>query len=154
MVFEQKNTQKRPKIPISPFCSDSTGHTKNRKILKKTSEKNNLVTFGIIPSSPETGYGYIEGEKPFNDNSLKVTKIKRFIEKPDLKTAKNLIKNKCLTWNSGIFLFKAKTRKHKKTGRQRPRPRPRQRQTDRDSPTDQTDRRTHRPTDRPTDRER
>ena len=82
------------------------------KIIKKGieySEKNSLVTFGIVPSSPETGYGYIESEEPFNKNSLKGAKIKRFIEKPDLKTAKNLIKNKSFTWNSGIFLFKAKT---------------------------------------------
>ena len=72
------------------------------------SEKNNLVTFGVKPSSPETGYGYIESEDSLETNFLEASRIKRFIEKPDLKIAKNLVKNKCFTWNSGIFLFKAK----------------------------------------------
>ena len=72
------------------------------------SENNNLVTFGIKPTRPETGYGYIEGEEPYKKDYLKGSKIKSFIEKPDLKTAENLIQNKFFTWNSGIFLFKAK----------------------------------------------
>ncbi len=72
------------------------------------SENNNLVTFGIAPTRPETGYGYIEGAEPYKKDYLKGSKIKKFIEKPDLQTAKNLIKNKAFTWNSGIFLFKAK----------------------------------------------
>ncbi len=71
------------------------------------SEENNLITFGVVPRYPETGYGYIQGEEPFNKNALKGTKIKEFIEKPDLKTAQKLIQNKCFSWNSGIFLFKA-----------------------------------------------
>ena len=73
------------------------------------SEKNKLVAFGIIPSSPATGYGYIESEEIYNHDSLKGTKIKRFIEKPDLKTAEKFIQNKCFSWNSGIFLFKPDT---------------------------------------------
>ena len=82
------------------------------EIIKKGieySEKNKLVTFGIIPSSPATGYGYIESEKISNKDSLKGRKIKRFIEKPDLETAQKLIQNECFTWNSGIFLFKPET---------------------------------------------
>tara|TARA_Y100000589_G_scaffold332265_1_gene390985 strand:+ start:788 stop:2224 length:1437 start_codon:yes stop_codon:yes gene_type:complete len=81
------------------------------EIIKKGmvySEENNLVTFGVIPSSPETGFGYIESEKPFKRNYINGSKIKRFVEKPDLEKAKQLIKSKCFTWNSGIFLFKAK----------------------------------------------
>ena len=72
------------------------------------SENNNLVTFGVAPTRPETGYGYIESEEPYKKDYLNGSKIKKFIEKPDLKTAENLIKNKSFTWNSGIFLFKAK----------------------------------------------
>ncbi len=71
------------------------------------SKEDNLITFGVVPSSPKTEYGYIQGEVPFNDTILQGTKIKKFIEKPDLETAKKLIKDKCYTWNSGIFLFKA-----------------------------------------------
>lgn len=75
----------------------------------KYSEENNLITFGVVPRTPETGYGYIQGEKPFNKDILQGTKIKNFIEKPDLEIAKKLIKDKCFTWNSGIFLFKVNT---------------------------------------------
>ncbi len=75
----------------------------------KYSEKNKLVTFGITPSSPATGYGYIESEKISDKDCLKGKKIKRFIEKPDLRTAQELIQNKNFTWNSGIFLFKPET---------------------------------------------
>ena len=73
------------------------------------SEKNKLVTFGVIPRSPEIGYGYIKSEKPFKLENIEGIKISKFIEKPNLETAKELIKDKCFTWNSGIFLFKAKT---------------------------------------------
>ena len=72
------------------------------------SEDNNLVTFGIVPTSPHTGYGYIQGKEPFDEKEIKGTKIVKFIEKPNFKEACKLIKNKCYTWNSGIFLFKAK----------------------------------------------
>ena len=68
-----------------------------------------LVTFGIVPNSPETGYGYIESEIPFKKNQIIESNIKKFIEKPNLDKAKELILDKHYTWNSGIFLFKAKS---------------------------------------------
>ncbi len=70
-------------------------------------QKNRLITFGIVPKSPETGYGYIKSKEPLSESLLKGSSIESFIEKPDLKTAKELIKDKRYTWNSGIFLFKA-----------------------------------------------
>ena len=73
------------------------------------SEKDKLVTFGVIPRSPEIGYGYIKSEKPFNLQNIEGINISKFIEKPNLEKAKELIKDKSYTWNSGIFLFKAKT---------------------------------------------
>ena len=85
---------------------------KFRKLIeigKDYSKKDNLVTFGIVPNSPETGYGYIKAEKPFNLEILEGLKISEFIEKPNLSKAKELIKDSRYTWNSGIFLFKAKT---------------------------------------------
>ena len=68
-----------------------------------------LVTFGIVPKSPETGYGYIRSTEPFSNNELKGSKIVKFIEKPDYETATHFLNDKCYTWNSGIFLFKAKS---------------------------------------------
>ena len=68
-----------------------------------------LVTFGIVPSRPETGYGYIEVKDDNLSNSSKGYSIKRFIEKPNLETAKSFLSEKRFLWNSGMFLFKAET---------------------------------------------
>ena len=68
--------------------------------------KNKIVTFGVFPTKPETGYGYIEAENFLDCNKITGSKIKRFIEKPDLKKAKSLILSKKYSWNSGIFLVK------------------------------------------------
>ena len=67
-----------------------------------------LVTFGIQPNSPETGYGYIESEQEISDE-VNFSKIKRFVEKPNKVLAEKFINNKSFSWNSGIFLFKAST---------------------------------------------
>ena len=67
-----------------------------------------LVTFGIIPTCAETGYGYIEA-KESHQQEEKITglEIKKFIEKPNKDKAEQLIKDTRYTWNSGMFLFKA-----------------------------------------------
>ena len=70
---------------------------------------NKLITFGIVPSSPEIGFGYIKSESPFDTSLIKGEKIEEFIEKPNLELAEKLIKDKHYTWNSGMFMFKAKT---------------------------------------------
>ena len=72
------------------------------------SKKGYLVTFGVIPESPETGYGYIQGDKPSDKENLRASRIIKFTEKPDYETAKKFINDKRFTWNSGIFLFKAR----------------------------------------------
>jgi mannose-1-phosphate guanylyltransferase len=71
--------------------------------------QNKLVTFGVVPSKPETGFGYIKAEKPFIRNKIEGQNIEEFIEKPNLSTAKEYLKDMRFTWNSGIFMFKAKT---------------------------------------------
>ena len=71
-------------------------------------QKGNLVTFGVVPNSPSTAYGYIESKEPLSNKSYKGSQICSFIEKPNLDKAKILFKNKKFTWNSGIFLFKTK----------------------------------------------
>ena len=86
---------------------------KNGESFKKSIEKgipyalkNKIVTFGVCPTKPETGYGYIEAENFLDFNKITGSKIKRFIEKPILKKAKSLISSKKYSWNSGIFLVK------------------------------------------------
>lgn len=71
---------------------------------EQESVDNKLVTFGIVPTKPETGYGYIKkGEQVKNS----VFKVNSFVEKPDLETAKNYLEQKCYLWNSDMFMFKA-----------------------------------------------
>jgi mannose-1-phosphate guanylyltransferase len=67
-----------------------------------------IVTLGINPTYPSTGYGYIEsGEIKGNFNNLPVYKVTRFTEKPDEKTAESFIKTGKFSWNSGMFIFRA-----------------------------------------------
>ncbi len=68
-----------------------------------------LVTFGVIPNSPQTGFGYIKSEETYDSENNLGNKILEFIEKPDSETAKSLVKDKHFSWNSGIFMYKAKT---------------------------------------------
>lgn len=67
-------------------------------------EQGSLVTFGIVPLKPETGYGYIHRGVQISDNTYKVN---AFVEKPDLMTAQEYIATNEFYWNSGMFLFKA-----------------------------------------------
>lgn len=71
------------------------------------SERNSLVTFGILPTSPEVGYGYIKSETNLDYKQITGSKIECFIEKPDKSTAEIFIRDNRFTWNSGIFMFKA-----------------------------------------------
>jgi mannose-1-phosphate guanylyltransferase / mannose-6-phosphate isomerase len=64
-----------------------------------------LVTFGIKPSHPETGYGYLELSKI---STKQAVPLKAFVEKPDLINAKKMFQSENFLWNSGIFLFQAK----------------------------------------------
>jgi len=78
-----------------------------RELLKKAvslAQKDHIVTFGIKPDAPETGYGYIEGGKALDKDAFAV---KRFVEKPDEKTAEKYLKAGNFFWNSGMFAFKA-----------------------------------------------
>jgi len=62
-----------------------------------------LVTFGVVPTKPETGYGYIRRA----DGLGPAYPIAQFVEKPDLATAQRYVESKEYFWNSGMFLFKA-----------------------------------------------
>lgn len=72
-------------------------------IAEKTSQ---LVTIGIKPLFPATGYGYIKFEQ---DNYDCYGKVEEFVEKPDVKTAKKYIDQGCYLWNSGMFVWKVST---------------------------------------------
>ncbi len=66
-----------------------------------------LVTFGIVPDAPETGFGYIEADKASVDQVDGVHHVLRFVEKPDAVTAQVYVDAGSYYWNSGMFLFRA-----------------------------------------------
>jgi len=69
-----------------------------------------LVTLGIKPDRPETGYGYIKAGAPLSGTDrLSVCKVDAFVEKPDIETAKGYLKQGNYYWNSGIFIWKTRT---------------------------------------------
>lgn len=76
---------------------------------KIVEEEKTLVTFGIPPTYPATGYGYIEqGSKVNNDSELSVFDVIKFTEKPDHDTALKFLETQQYFWNAGIFVWKAK----------------------------------------------
>jgi mannose-1-phosphate guanylyltransferase/mannose-1-phosphate guanylyltransferase/mannose-6-phosphate isomerase len=73
----------------------------------KSARAGQLVTFGILPDRPETGYGYLElGAPP--DQPGEVVALTRFVEKPDPATAEAMVASGKYLWNAGIFLFSAR----------------------------------------------
>jgi mannose-1-phosphate guanylyltransferase/mannose-6-phosphate isomerase len=68
-------------------------------------EQGFLVTFGVTPTSPETGYGYIKAAEPEGTGF----RIESFVEKPGLETARSYLEQGTYYWNSGMFLFRAST---------------------------------------------
>ncbi|GAA6150526.1 mannose-1-phosphate guanylyltransferase/mannose-6-phosphate isomerase [Pseudooceanicola nitratireducens] len=70
-------------------------------------EQGQLVTFGITPDRPETGYGYLNLTAA-PDGSGAAIPLERFVEKPDLATAEEMLKAGTYLWNAGIFLFRAR----------------------------------------------
>ena len=98
-----------PNILILSSDHQITDEDNFLKVIKngiRYSQEGKLVTFGIIPTSAEVGYGYIKSKSPLT-KSNEASSIDCFIEKPDRKTATEFIKDNKFTWNSGIFLFKA-----------------------------------------------
>ncbi|MGK5059194.1 mannose-1-phosphate guanylyltransferase/mannose-6-phosphate isomerase [Janthinobacterium sp. LB2P49] len=65
-----------------------------------------LATFGIVPTAPETGYGYIRSGAPVSPGAVGC-KVERFVEKPDLATAQSFLAAGNYFWNSGMFMFRA-----------------------------------------------
>lgn len=92
-------------VPSDHLIQDKEHFLSTVKKGEKLAEEGYIVTFGIKPNYPETGYGYINTLKPLNIGF----KVKEFVEKPNLETAEKYLKAGTYYWNSGIFMFKAST---------------------------------------------
>ena len=90
-------------VPSDHLIKDNEKFADTVRKGEKLAQEGYIVTFGIQPDYPETGYGYINTLKPLNSGY----KVKEFVEKPDLITAEKYLKAGTYYWNSGIFMFKA-----------------------------------------------
>ncbi|MEA3353364.1 MAG: mannose-1-phosphate guanylyltransferase/mannose-6-phosphate isomerase [Campylobacterota bacterium] len=84
--------------PSDHLIKDQENYENVQQKAKQLASEDYLVTFGIAPDSPQTGFGYIESD---NEN------VKAFHEKPDIETAQKYMKEGNYYWNSGMFCFKA-----------------------------------------------
>ena len=92
-------------MPADHVIEDRQAFLKALETGEVAAAQGRLVAFGVVPTYPHTGYGYIESE----ERTLVAAPIKSFVEKPDRKTAVNLLETNRFFWNSGIFLFRADT---------------------------------------------
>ena len=89
-------------VPSDHLIEDISAFKKTVDNALSLAEAGYIVTFGIKPSYPETGYGYIKTDSPLQ----KGFKVEKFVEKPDLKTAETYLKSGEYYWNGGIFMGK------------------------------------------------
>ncbi|BBU67990.1 phosphomannose isomerase/mannose-1-phosphate guanylyl transferase [Fluviibacter phosphoraccumulans] len=85
------------------LIADQAGFASAVEEASKLAAQDYLVTFGIVPTAPETGFGYIERGEALGFGN----KVARFVEKPDMETAKGYVASGKYLWNSGMFCFKA-----------------------------------------------
>lgn len=92
-------------LPSDHLIVNKKGFLKNLAQAVSAAQKRKLVTFGITPTHPETGYGYIKITETFKSNQI--FPVEKFIEKPSLPKAENFLRTKKYLWNSGMFVWRA-----------------------------------------------
>ncbi len=80
-----------------------------KRCFAECAERDILMTLGITPTFPNTGYGYIEYDAESGNNGHDVCKVKKFTEKPDYATAKEFLRQGNYLWNAGIFIWSVKS---------------------------------------------
>ncbi len=93
-------------MPSDHIIQDEEGFIHSVKAATKAAQDGYLVTFGIVPNIPETGYGYIKSGAKI-ENFGEICDVEKFIEKPKKDVAEGFLKDGGYFWNSGIFMFRA-----------------------------------------------
>lgn len=91
-------------MPSDHIIEDTAGFQKAVAAGEAAARAGYLVTFGIQPTGPDTGFGYIQAGRPLTEGASEVV---RFVEKPEQEAAERMIADGQHFWNSGIFLFRA-----------------------------------------------
>ncbi|OGA14381.1 MAG: mannose-1-phosphate guanylyltransferase/mannose-6-phosphate isomerase [Betaproteobacteria bacterium RIFCSPLOWO2_12_FULL_63_13] len=92
-------------LPADHLIGDRQSFAQAARDAVSIAREGQLVTFGVVPDAPETGYGYIETGEPLH--GLPGARVKRFVEKPDLARAEAFVAGGRHLWNSGMFCFRA-----------------------------------------------
>ena len=92
-------------LPADHIIKDISAFHEGLNVAIEQAEQGKLVTFGIVPEHPDTGFGYIQAGEQLENNTAYV--VQRFTEKPDLLTAKAFLEEGNYFWNSGMFVWKA-----------------------------------------------
>lgn len=93
-------------LPSDHVINDQASFQQVVMIGEKLAKAGSLITFGIVPNCPETGYGYIRSGDALNKEGS-AFKVDSFVEKPDQETARDYLESGNYLWNSGMFMFKA-----------------------------------------------
>jgi mannose-1-phosphate guanylyltransferase/mannose-6-phosphate isomerase len=91
-------------LPADHVIRDVPAFQKAVRVALPAVQQGKLVTFGIVPNSPETGYGYIQRGQASADGVYGIT---RFVEKPSVERAQQFLQSGDYLWNSGMFMFRA-----------------------------------------------
>ncbi len=95
-------------MPSDHIIYDEDNFIRSVKSAIPAAMNNYLITFGIVPNNPETGYGYIKRGNNLEDFK-KIFSVEEFVEKPNKTKAQEFLKHGGYFWNSGIFMFRAST---------------------------------------------
>lgn len=94
-------------LPADHVIRDAEALRRTVSAAASATEKGGLITFGIVPDGPETGYGYIRRGAPLPNPRSELFAVAAFVEKPALETARAYVDSGEYYWNSGMFLFRA-----------------------------------------------
>ncbi|MBA4163127.1 MAG: mannose-1-phosphate guanylyltransferase/mannose-6-phosphate isomerase [Erythrobacter sp.] len=96
-------------LPSDQLVRDATAFRAAVSAAKDQAQAGAIITFGIEPTRPDTGFGYLELADPAARNAARPQPLRRFVEKPDAAAAAAMLATGSYLWNAGIFLFSVAT---------------------------------------------
>lgn len=111
-LHARRGSEDEPMVvaPADHFIADVESFARTIRAAADVARDGAIITIGIQPNRPETGYGYIHTGEPRGETSgREYFRVRRFVEKPDYQTALGYLSSGDYLWNSGIFIFTART---------------------------------------------
>jgi len=95
-------------LPADHVIDDIKVFHNSLGVASESARQGKLVTFGVVPTAPEMGYGYIKASEQYDvSQSVRALGVEQFVEKPNVATAESYLASGNYFWNSGMFMFKA-----------------------------------------------